>query len=402
MRRQALWLFVSRGIGSVAQALLLVIFARSVEPTVFGEANVVLGIAVFLGVIADLGLSSYIVRLIAVDQDAERARSALRLNRLSTLTLVCALVVVYLLVAGPLGLSPWLALLVVWVGLEKNIEAQLAVFIAEQNVLVPASSVLIRRLIPIPIYLLVVIAEAPEFALGVALAIGAVLGSIHAGLFIRQALPIGARDEISVRYLIRGSAPFFVTNVSSQARNLDAAVVGLFASTASGGTFAAASKLTVPVFMVTSAIATSVMPAVARGGPDLAKKLIAVLAGSLIVLLGAVAFTVPFSENLITWVFGPAYENSGVLLSMVLAGTLCASIVSPLNALVQTFGGAKYSAFASSVFSVLLLAALAVGAVVDGANGAALGALCVQASSAGVALVLARWVTSQGDRWPAE
>ena len=391
MRRQASWQFVSRGVGGLCQALLLILLARSVTPEAFGEVTVVLGVAVFVGVVADLGLSSYIVRVIAVDDDIDSARVALQINRLSSTVFVAVGGLIYLGIASALSLSMWVVLVVVWVGLEKNIEAQLAVFIAEQNVVVPALSVLVRRLLPIPIYALLITAGlAGDAAFGIAIVVGASIGMAQSSWLVRARLGSTVRGVLRPISVLKQSLPFFVTNASAQARNLDTSIVGLFASAAAAGAFAAASRLTVPIFLLTSAVATSVIPAVARGGVALAQRIVFVLLCGLVASQLLVLVTLPFAEPAMALIFGRDYDDTGYLLSLVLSGTLFTSVVAPLNALTQALGGARRSAIASSVFSGMLLFGLATGAVIDGVVGAATAALIVQFLNAGIAFLLAQ------------
>jgi O-antigen/teichoic acid export membrane protein len=389
LKRQAAWLLISRGSGSLCQAVLLALFARAVVPAVFGQANSVMGIAVFFGVIADFGLSTYVVKVHAIDNDLAKVASALRANRYSTVIFAALLSIAYLALAIPLGLNLWLVLVIIWVALDKNVEAQMSVFIARRANLTIAISIGTRRLIPILLFLgLSALKLDPELAFGASLVSGLIVGEIHMTRALRHAF--SARDEkrIAVSKTLREALPYSLANVTSQARNLDTAIVSLAASAAAAGLFAASSKTAIPVFLVAAAVATSIMPAVASGGLGFSRRLLWALLGGLVIgCLATLAF-LPLAGEVMSLIYGTPYSSAGGLLVLVVIGTLFAAATSPLATLTQAHGGAGPTALIGLIFAPVLLLSLLVAAYFDGAYGAAWAGLAVQAARTVVMVVL--------------
>jgi O-antigen/teichoic acid export membrane protein len=89
------------------------------------------------------------------------------------------------------------------------------------------------------------------------------------------------------------------------------------------------------------------------------------------------------------FVFGDAYAEYGLLLTIVLAATVLNALQSPISAILQATDRAKSAAILSAATAIVLLPALAAGAVWAGAEGAALGYLLTYAISLGAYL----WLT---------
>lgn len=385
VRRQATWLLLSRGIGSLSQALLFVLLARSVDATVFGKANALLGIAIFIGVIADLGLSTYIVKAYALDQNLNKVFVALRLNKISTAAYAVILSSAYLILSLFVGLDPWLALVICWVALDKNIEAQLSVCIAKQDVAAIALSIAIRRFIPLGMFIgCSFLPLDPIINFGLSLVVGSVVGEVHIERWVRRSGELKVQDTHTKGEVLRDALPYSLTNISGQARNLDTAIVSAFSSSIQAASFAAASKVAVPIFLLASAIASSVMPAVANGGHYFSTKLLRALMGGVFASCVLSLAVLPFSNTLMALIFGETYSHAGSLFVLVVIGTIFAAVVSPLAALVQAHGGAGGMAKLGLIFAPLLLISMVAGSLLAGAFGAAWGALIVQAVRAGV------------------
>lgn len=373
MRNQALWLFSSRAGAALLQAALLILLARSVAPATFGLVNAAQGALQFGGVVFDAGLTAYIVRAYAIDGRLVHAYKALDLNALLTSTFVILAILIAVIL-----LRDWLTLAAIggvatWVGFEKVCEARASLFIAEQRGIEPAVSPIIRRVVALAGFIGLSRIADPALSYALALSLGGVAGYVYL-LGRMRALP--TRDKAvpcRAADVLRDSLPFGVSNLFSQAKNLDAAVVAAATGAAAAGAYAAASRLSAPVFLATSAVATSVMPAVGRRGAEITRKLAVglVLAGGAQVLL-AVLLT-PWAGSLVTLLYGEGYTGLGPLFVVVLCGTILNSLQSPFNALLQSVGREKLVAALSVWFGVLLLAGIWSGAANFGIYGAAWG-----------------------------
>ncbi|TDW29786.1 hypothetical protein [Cryobacterium psychrophilum] len=359
--------------------MLFVLFARSVDSGLFGEVNALIGIAAFLGVMADLGLSTFIVKAFAVDRDISRVAAALRINQVSTSIFALLLSALYLVACSAVGWTPWAVLVIAWVAFEKNVEAQLGVFIAQQAVVTPAVSIAIRRILPVLCFISLSSFDlASELTFGISLLVGSFGGALHAHFSIRRQSQFWETETIAWRLILREALPYSLTNIASQARNLDIPIVALLSGTSSAGIMAAASKVSIPIFLVASAIGSAVMPAVARGGLQFSRRLLAYLSVGTIVATVMAICALPWSNAIMGVLFGSGYSDAGNLLVLVVVGTIFAAVASPLSSLAQAYRGAHATAVIGLIFGVALLAGVAMGSLVAGVEGAAWAALAVQ------------------------
>ena len=183
-----------------------------------------------------------------------------------------------------------------------------------------------------------------------------------------------------------------------QSRSLDAAVVALTASTIQAGLFSGAAKLVAPFELVSSTLATVVLPRAARSG------LPAVRRGTTVLLVGAaasIAVVAPvawFASPYITvLVLGEEYRAAAPLLAGLLTGLPFAALAAPLSALLQGIGREHFVAGAGAGFAVLTLAAVLVGALSAGAAGAVVGVVvsaALKATTLAVLIYTARSATA--------
>jgi O-antigen/teichoic acid export membrane protein len=101
-----MWLLVGRAGGAAFAAAFLVVAARALEPATFGKLAVLLGIATFVGVVAEAGLPLLVVEMVAADPPRGRAvmTAALRLRVAATAVGVVAVAMAS--AALGLGLAP--------------------------------------------------------------------------------------------------------------------------------------------------------------------------------------------------------------------------------------------------------------------------------------------------------
>jgi teichuronic acid exporter len=385
MRRQALWIFASRASGAVLQALLLILVARFITPEEFGVMNAFVGCFMFLGVVSDLGLTNFSIRAYAIDNDEDAALAAVALQRLLSLGF-------FAIATGILGigwaleiLPPMWALgataIVLWVTLEKVCEAESAIFIARASVVQPAVSIIVRRAVSVLVFLPSIGQLPPILAFGLSVIAGGAVGYVY--LLTQRGGRSGAPVEGYGRAsLIRAAIAFGVSNIFAQTRNLDGAAVALASGAAASGAYGASSRLASPIFLVSSAVASSVMPAIASSGPRIARRIVVF---GLFAGLGALVISLsllPISGQIMKLVFGEAYAGAGPILVTVVCATVMNSLISPFSAVLQAKGLAALVARVSSVFGVGVISAIFGGALLLGAQGAALGYLAASTLSA--------------------
>ena len=167
-------------LGGALQAATLILMARSVAVTEFGAVSLVIAAGAVVFAVSDLGLSNFVPKMRAKHDDG-LVRAALRLNGESS-AVVGSLAT--LAAAGWLygaGHSLWAALVAGALALEKNVECQLSVAVADGRRRVVASNVLLRRATTLGVFAFAVLLDrAGVAAFAVAALVGGLVGQGHA------------------------------------------------------------------------------------------------------------------------------------------------------------------------------------------------------------------------------
>lgn len=387
VRRQVMVTVLARGFGSCLQAILLVLLARAVDQTLFGLTNALLGLGAIAAVLADLGITAYIVRTWSFDRDPQRVIRALRIGNATALVLALVLTAAFAAASAAVNAPFYLCFIAAWISFEKCTETYLSVHSAEQRTLIPAVSIVLRRALPLAIFagLLFFSVEA-LLALVVSLCLGGLVGQFH-GYYALPKFLRAKTTEFSAKVVLSESQAFGIATLASQVRNADTFLVSLFAGLAVSGVFAAAMKLTIPIYLVASAVALSIMPGVAKAGKKAVLRIAVILvSGGCLGVVGLVAVR-PWLDPVMTWIYGPAYSGSGLLLCLVLSGTLVGAVGFPLAALLQAVNLTRGVAFIEVAGALMVIAGIGAGAVFGGAAGAAVGALVAQSVRAALLII---------------
>lgn len=362
-------LAASRIAGSGLQAVVMVLLARQVDPQGFGAFGGYFGAVAFLTIVADAGVSTALLRWRALGLDTA-VSAGLRLNVLTTIGgLVVAAAIGLGLTAGTM--SWWVAVLLAagWM-VDKNVETVLSLAIADGRMGHAVVSILGRKVVQVAIFVVAVgLGGEPFASLAYGLVVASALGQVHVRSVVRAP---GRATPAEVRRALLDSRAYLVSNVSAQARVLDATVVSLVAPGAGAGLYAAASRIFSPFVSVPSALSTVLVPhsATARAGE--ARRLFWRMNLVVVLAVGAVsAAGVVAAPWLAKALFGEVYSGAGVVIAVMLAGvpSFCAS--SPCGAVLQGVGRGALVAKIGVVSAVALLVAVAAGAALFGAAGAA-------------------------------
>jgi O-antigen/teichoic acid export membrane protein/O-antigen ligase len=362
-------LAAARIAGSGLQAVAMVLLARQVAPESFGVFGGYFGAVAFLTIVADAGLSTGLLRWRALGLGTA-VDAGLRLNVLTTIGgLVVAAAVGLALTAG--SIAPWICVLLAigWM-VDKNVETVLSVLIADGRLGHAVGSIVGRRFVQVAIFVVAVGLGAEPFAsLACGLAAASALGQIHARSVVR--IPDRASTP-EVWRALRESRAYLVSNVSAQARVLDATVVALVVPGTGAGLYAAASRIFSPFVSIPSALSAVLVPRSARAQAGEARRLFWRMNAAVILAVGVVSVAgIVAAPWLAGALFGEGYSGAGTVIAVMLAGvpSFCAS--SPCGAVLQGVGRGALVAKIGAVSAVALLAAVAAGAALFGAVGAA-------------------------------
>ncbi len=384
MIRRFTSLSASRILAAAVQAISLIVVARFVEVAVFGELSVIIAIVTFVFVAAAAGLPAFILREHALGEFGA-VRSALKAN--ITTSLVAAVILVaasLVLVRDPLG---WVAVvLALAVAVDKTVDCQLSVPIAERRMTAVTLSIAGRAAVMAVAFSVVMVATGattPVWAYVGARAASAMFGLAHAVAirvpFVEAAWPW--------QRLARAVWPLATANLISAMRTLDALVVFVVGGSATAGLYSAATRPFAPAAIIAGAAGSVLMPHSATAEPGALRRPLRRLRW---ITIGVTAALVPvafFGPAVVVLLYGESYREAGAALGVALI-TVPAMISAPLmSTVLQARGDEKFVVSNGVVFLPVLAVLVGLGAAVAAETGAAVG------------LALATWGRNAGLAW---
>lgn len=358
----------ARGMSALAQAVLLVLLARAIGPHDFGVLSVFFSVQFFVFTIAGLNAHTYIAREVATKHDGA-ARAALSLNAITLSgALAAAALGALLLWSEPaLMLATWANAVALF--FEGRTETRLAISFARREIVPAASAIGGRAALSIALYLgLAAVGVDLLLAYTVARFAAASAGWLVARLAVRSSWtqPAARRSRTFAEQL-----PLAVSIATGSVRNLDNLVVTAVANAATAGVYAAATRLLSPFAIVPSAMTSLVVPRAAQASTSAVRRYADLVFAVGIALSLLTLVTIPFTEWIVTAVFGESFAGGGPVLTWVLLrlGTTCCLPV--LVTMLQAKKLDREVAINSTLVAITILPAVAVGAVLAGAAGAA-------------------------------
>jgi O-antigen/teichoic acid export membrane protein len=247
-------LLISRVLGALAQAGILIVLARGSTPAEFGFFGAVVAFGAVMTGVLGFGLPTR--ALLISGQDA-RTRIALLCagDGLGVLiALSCMLSAIFIRDGAP----SVLVAAMIYSGVEFAISIHLNVLFGEQNLIRAEVLMLSRRLVPL-ILVVVSVALLPSLVMD-ALAVGSAIA-----LVISISLTHSRINLVSftaIRGLVKNSRSYWFTNVGSMLQQLDATIVSVFMGPASAAGFVAGFRFASPVHLVTTLLVARIMPTV--------------------------------------------------------------------------------------------------------------------------------------------
>lgn len=364
---------VGRVVAALLQALILALTARSVLPEAFGLLSALLGLATFAQTAFDLGIGTYILRERARDPASPGVRAGLRVNQVTSGLLAIISAGAIVLVAVVIDPLFWLMLpLSIWASAERNADTRVGISVADGRAYISVLNLVLRRTIALALFVgLSHLGVSGVLAFSLAVSIAALISAVGANVYVKRHVPAQAASMASV---IREARPYWLNSAATQARNLDATIVGVTGGAAAAGLYAAASRLTVPLQILPSSMAAVVIPAsvkAVRDGQSLRPILRSLLAtvGATVVLAALLIVVLP---PLIPLVLGENYRGSTVVIQIVVAFLPLTAVASVMSALLQGLGDGRFVAAIAAAATAICLVAVFAGTILAGPAGAAI------------------------------
>ncbi|WP_082178079.1 lipopolysaccharide biosynthesis protein [Arthrobacter sp. ZBG10] len=372
MLRQFSWIAFGRLFSAVLQFLTFVLLANKVSPAEFGMVAAVVGAAIVPQSFLDFGISTYIISARAAGGQDARVAFALQLNnRISLVFAFLALIALFLMgiIIDPIFIA--LCPLAFWAAGEKNADTWLGVAIADGDAHLNLIGLMGRRVLSL---LLLLVGFALSFDAPVvyscAMAIAAFGAACFAQLVVRRRLPTASGG--SIRETLSLSRPYWLHSFATQLRNVDAAVVALVGSPAQAGYYSVASRISGPLRLVPTSLASVLLPGVAKEGKISVRttKLIILTLAGMAVMYGLIVATAPL---LIPSLMGAAYTHSVMPVQAMCVGLIFGAAASMFAAILQGLGEQKFVARSSMASSLACIPAIILGTIWLGATGASIG-----------------------------
>jgi O-antigen/teichoic acid export membrane protein len=210
----------------------------------------------------------------------------------------------------------------------------------------------------------------PSFAYACAMAVAAIGAASYAQVVVHRRLPTEAGG--SIRETLHKSRPYWLHSFATQVRNLDAAVVAMVGTPSQAGYYSVASRISGPMRLVPTSLASVLLPVVARDQrvSHRTLKILVFTLGGMGLLYALVAVAAPL---VIPVLMGAAYEHSVPPVQAMCFGLIFGASASMFASILQGLGEQKYVAGCSVVSAVACIPAIILGTLWLGATGAAIG-----------------------------
>lgn len=372
--RQFAWVSGGRIIAALVQALIMLLLVRAVAPAEFGFFAAVYGVLTVVQTLFDFGLPTLVSRERAKRANPGVVTGALHLNNALSLAMgICLVAGIGML--GAFGDPQFFLLLPlgVWAAAERNADAWLVVVFADGDARINTTNLVSRRLGNLALFALLTSLTGldPVLAFGISSATAACASWVFAHSYVKRRL--APSEGIAAGRLIRMSYPYWINSVATQARNLDTIIIGFVAGSAQAGFYAAAARLTNPLRILPTSLASVLLPASAsRDSRNMQGllKLVALAICGLTIFYASLGLAMP---AVVPILLGEAYVGAVPALQITAAGLVFASASALFSSLLQGVGLKHYVAGTAVVTTFACLAGVGVGGLLSGASGAAVG-----------------------------
>lgn len=369
------WIVASRLLAALLQAVTLVLIARNAGPSLFGVLAAFLGLVVILQVVSDCGIATYITRLRAKQPDAPQIAVALKVHQCLGV-LACVLLVGTAILVAYIGDRPWWSLILLAVAgyLERQSDVRLTLALADGDVWKNAINLVLRRMVTL---LMVIVGGYMSIdailTFGIASFVAAVISLLMSRKMVRVQGTVAQLGLLEFRSILLVSRSFWVNSIGVQLRNLDVFLIAALATPAIAGYYGAIARSLNPLMMISSSLASVLLPMVARSDGRVGKSLLAPVGGVLGLVSAFYIGMAIYADKLVPFLFGSQFTPAVSGFRVVLVGLIFASVSSLLSSFLQARGFEKYVGRVSILTSVVSLSGIVIGVVLAGVLGATVG-----------------------------
>jgi O-antigen/teichoic acid export membrane protein len=366
----------ARVAATTAQALTLLIMARSLGVSAFGQFAAVLGGMTALGILADGGATYAVGRHHTTPPTILQILRASRLLSLATLLVSVPVLAVLVHLSGSAILAACL-LLCAWIPLERQAEISSAYLLVRGRRTVVCGTYLLRRLPTLAALLLIPAGVMPVLTYAVTMVTAAAVSMVVLGRRVTEELAVvpaaraGARlhstllPERATWTLLR---PFWFATAGQGVRQIDVAVLSVAAGSAVAGVFAPASRLVPALLLVPGTYTQLLLGRLSAGQASLTARR---LVGLAVVATTSFSTLAVLAELWVPLLLGEDYLASVDVIRVVTASLVFAALSSMIASSLHATDRAAYVAAAVWTGATTTIGLIAVLGATYGAMGAA-------------------------------
>lgn len=390
--QMALGNLLAAGLG----AFIVVLAARGMEPSVWANAAIIVGVGPAAGVILSLGSVSFQIREISfVESGEERRRLASTFNA-RRLVFAAPIIVVGLASIDLLGNT--IGLITILAGTRFIRGGAGVLYSSDRRFACLSLFIVIEKMV----CLLGVLALSASGLLSPA---GVALSYAFSYLvYVLLCLVVEGRINTSMREFAHaartpwriwdGSRAFGVASLVGPAQQLDVSVVSLVVGPVEAGLFASASRMVGGLNFAGSALASVALPYFSAAESVVRPVSIRLALAASSGALGLAIATVLGAPVWVPWLLGPEYSSAVGAISAYLIAIMVLTVNQPLMAILQARKREGFVMWVAVGQSLGGLCAIALGALAGGATGAACGYLFICGSIMIVLLIRLRGLRS--------
>lgn len=339
------------GFSSLIQAASLILLARNVGPTIYGEFSTLLNIGVLCGAVLGFGFASK--ALVSKSMSARQSTIATMIViRFTVVLIVWVPVVGFSFVSGYPVIG---AAVAIYVGAELLSDLLQGILAGESRQVLATGLLLIQR--ATLLVAIILSGSLGNDSYWIAVGAASSLTALWQVAFFSTRL-VKLRNPFKV---IREGAGFWYSNLSASLNQLDVPIMRTSGDVATVGVYSAGARISAPLGLVTTAILNVFTPRLA-GAKDDAERMrlfsrlrnIAWMYGAFLVLIS------PGIAAVLVWFLGPAYQDGRWLYGAVVVGAAISGVSQVYQALFYVSGQAAASG--SIVLSGTIVFLLTVGA----------------------------------------
>lgn len=354
--RDAVVRTVSRGLAAFAQALALLLVARSVGPADFGMFSVAVAVGMISNAFVGMGASLRLLRLAAEPRGVQLASDLLTIRVAGSLFGFCVCCAtsalgVPLLAAVAAGALTSADLLTDYVQ---------AYFAGQRRQLASALVLLVQRLLPAIVVSVAFAMNDLSFAVFAA-------ASVATGIVMVSVAVAHVKPSFRVRETLRSSFGYWFASVSSSASQFQPIALNFVATSSVVGNFVVATRLVSPLTIVPSTIQTIMIPEIVRdqSRADVARASKTMMRIVLAYSLLLVVLAAPIASLALS-ALGDAYESARAFLIAMVVASAMSAVAQAYQARLISYGRAFEAGVPLVVGVGLGLIAMTVLAVVVG------------------------------------